>query len=402
MPSDQHILAPPNEQMRTELRVLARDCLFDAKASDIEGLRRLRLFGGSNEEPVALPTFHRTFCAFLKTNEELAGAMCEMAIRLFGAEEPYRSQTLEGRLKSVGEVEWRERKKVSAEAVARRKSGRRDKVLDRVALAIVIAEPAAFDQADTAGSNLTASSEEEHPETRLGRFISLASYKRPWIIAIGAVGASLLVSAAVVAHYAFQLGLKWRELTSARHQKTPPAGTIIDAATGKILSKRHLALPHQQVKLDTRDLVLACDQTTGTCASSTVKLPLRVRYGDKLRFTVKLHNTSHETLTRLKVYVSTTKTSVGHLVSVVLTWYSAGRRSGRVRGTRLTVRLPVEPYSPVDSVIRFYGDTTFLYEEGARDPLARLPNVYEGVNLTDLRGSTSCYISFEMVVYAAS
>jgi hypothetical protein len=126
--------------VRAELKQLADEGLWDVDVSKVplEQLRRLSIFGGSDEAPAAWPTFRGAFHRFLKEDDQLAGAMSEMAIRLFGVERPYRDQTPTGRLEALGEVEWRG--KTVLYDGARRAGGRRDKVLDRVARAVVQAD----------------------------------------------------------------------------------------------------------------------------------------------------------------------------------------------------------------------------------------------------------------------
>src|SRR5664279_32569 len=141
MPGNQAI-SLPDGLVRTELGALFQTGLWDVAESEIEHLRRLSIFGGSDEMPASLLSFRPTFRDFVKSNEELVGALSDIAIRLLGVEEPFRGLNKAGREKAAGDIEWLG-KLNQPDSVRRPGRGRRDRVLDRVALAITLAESAA-------------------------------------------------------------------------------------------------------------------------------------------------------------------------------------------------------------------------------------------------------------------
>jgi hypothetical protein len=141
MPGNQAI-SPPDAFIRAELGALFEAGLWEVAENEIQRLRRLSIFGGSGETPASLLDFRPAFRDFLKSNEELTGALADIAIRLLGAEKPYRDLAKSGREQEAGQVEWLG-KINQPDTVRRPGRGRRDRVLDRVASAIALAETAA-------------------------------------------------------------------------------------------------------------------------------------------------------------------------------------------------------------------------------------------------------------------
>ena len=137
--------SPSSERVRSDLEALVSEGLWDVSQTSIDYLMRLSIFQGSDAAPASVITFRAAFRDFLTTNDELAGAFSEMAMRLFGVQVPYREQTATGRTIEMGKVRWLGRE-VLYDA-ARRPGGRRDRVLDRVTVAIVLAEEGAQEAA---------------------------------------------------------------------------------------------------------------------------------------------------------------------------------------------------------------------------------------------------------------
>ncbi|HEY1688029.1 MAG TPA: hypothetical protein VGF95_04115 [Solirubrobacteraceae bacterium] len=125
--------------LEAELEQIVVAGLWDVDADRIGQLRSLSIFGGTPDEPAPLHTFRTAFRKFLKNNDELAGALSEMALRLYGAEQPWRENNQEGRQAAFGEVEWRG--KVNAPGTTRRRDGqRRREMRDLLTKAILTAE----------------------------------------------------------------------------------------------------------------------------------------------------------------------------------------------------------------------------------------------------------------------
>lgn len=126
-------------RIEAELERLVTAGLWDIGADQIEQLRSLSIFGGAANEPVPLNIFRPAFRDFLKANEELAGALAEMTLRLYGAEQPWREGGQDGRLQAFGEVVWRGKTNV-LETTRRPGGKRRREVRELLTKAILTAE----------------------------------------------------------------------------------------------------------------------------------------------------------------------------------------------------------------------------------------------------------------------
>jgi hypothetical protein len=180
--------SPQIERIRAELRALADEGLWDVEVDKIQQLRRLSVFGGSDEAPASLTSFRPALRDFLKTKEELEGALSEMAVRLFGAETPYRDLGKTGREGAAGDVEWRGQSRVYD--TVRRAGGLRDQLLDRIADAVALAETEALESRsvdhtdpEVARGSLTdestQSQDQEAPALKNERFLDEASSTSP-------------------------------------------------------------------------------------------------------------------------------------------------------------------------------------------------------------------------------
>ena len=174
-----------DEQVRTELRAIFEYGFFDVDAGRVEHLRSLGIFGGSAGAPISLLAFRDAFREFLIENEELAGAINEIAGRLLGIDQLWRNSTREGREEAAGEVLW-EGKKHAQSSVRRRGTGRRDRVLDRIAVAITLAEearalPASPDSLVTTNKPQANNSQES---VAPAPSVEAASSRRRWPVAV--------------------------------------------------------------------------------------------------------------------------------------------------------------------------------------------------------------------------
>jgi hypothetical protein len=392
-----HPISPLIEQIRTELEVLATEGLWDADASKIEGLRRLLAFGGSHDEPALLTVFRGAFRELLKTNEELAGAPSEMAVRLFGVEAPYRGLTPGGRIGAIGQVEWRGRT-VLYDA-ARRRGGRRDEVLDRVAAAITLVETALSATASELAKPATVAAVEVEGLAPVSEMRQKRLRKISWSIAA--------LGAAIVAFLILGV-LTLGNDPAGNAAAIPPPGSIVDATNGKVYppqaaSRFTAASPGS---LDT--LVLqSCDpEITKPCVFSgepNEHLPV-ARRGDKINFRLYLHNPFDGPISLLKIRVYWE--GERHAIFVELQWLGiAGKRRHSFEPERAG---QPEPYSDRGGFgvtfinqrggsLAYIPGSAAIYtspQEGTGNRVAHLPDgiMDTGIAITDVAAPR--YITF--------
>jgi hypothetical protein len=133
------------------LVVKSKTGLWPGRAG-LRGLAGLMVLGGPHHQRSARTQLPDAFERFLREDKTLRGPMSEMALRLFGATETTREQSLTVREREVGKVLWKG-KTVGVEAVRRRKGGRRYTVIERVAQALLDAEVEARERAEQSGTS---------------------------------------------------------------------------------------------------------------------------------------------------------------------------------------------------------------------------------------------------------
>ncbi|HEX3691962.1 MAG TPA: hypothetical protein VHU13_01355 [Solirubrobacteraceae bacterium] len=381
MPENQPILLL-DESVRTELRLLADKGLWDIEASKIEHLRRLSIFGGSDEALAPLTTFRAAFRDFLKTNEELAGALSEMAVRLIGAEQPYRDLNPKGRVTALGEVEW-QGGTVFYDA-ARRAGGRRDKVLDRIASAIVSAETTASEPTPSAVSEpdlvrgpvegpvgsraSTASIVKAEQPTPASRLRQKRRRKIAWPVVV--FGTTVVAAVFLVLGVWVLLG------QGGKAAATPPLGSVVDASNGRVYPRDVMS----QLQVASRARIEGME-SLGICNSSIAKPceypegslagPLIARPTDTLTFRVYVRDPIEYPIPLLRVRVSWERTTSS--IYVTFTWQSTKGQVSSKYGTDISFA------GANEHNLVYVSESSALYAANAKVKGARLVRLPDGI-----------------------
>ncbi len=409
--------SPLNERIRAELELLVEKGLWEASEAQTEQLRSLSIFGGTNQTPAPLIAFRSAFLGFLNKNEELAGALSEMAIRLFGAEQPYRDMGLEGRLTAFGEVTWRG--KTNVLETTRRRRGRRNEVPERITSAVVLAEIAAQGARPSSDQGLgfvhEPPAEEVSGDAESLRVADLVSEHRiPAPRREGLSITSRLVIVGSVAAVIAGLGLGtwtlWGQSRSIRGS-TPPRGWAVDAADGTLVPPNALpAKPAVTRGRIAQGPLRECVVTGNTCLAQPINdtlSPTEVKVGDIVSFQLELYDPGTEPLSEIKLAGYTARHGSTVRVGINIEWPDS-----------LETVSPTSVFKFTDGkphTLHYMPATTFLYGSSLKASrqgryMAQLPEgLFEGagITLTDVGAPAWCteckvlyirYIAFSMRV----
>jgi hypothetical protein len=367
------------ELIRSDLDALVNEGLWDASPTAVANLSQLALFGGSDAEPVPLAALRPAFREFVKTNDEMAGALSQMAIRLFGIEAPYRDQTPVGRITEMGKVPWHG-KTVLYDA-ARRKDGRREKVLDRIVSTILSAEEAMQESlpTDDTPGELVPRTQPMHPDAPVPPSRRLIALRR-WPVALGLLMAACGVALAIAVG-----GLE------QQHADTP----TVSLGTAPKHSRGGPNLHEDEMSSILLD---ACTPASG-CRTGSGKQPVIARPEDPVSFRLHIYESYREPIKTIKLLAS--MTAHGDLVEVSISaeWtipLPLGALESRTVVARVRIDGATPKYLPS---LKYLVGTTQLYARLAgnttEEVLARsLPDglfTPSGLTLKEVGAQRTCY-----------
>jgi hypothetical protein len=327
-----------SERVRSDLKALADDGLWDVSQGSVGYLSRLSTFCGSDAAPAFLVAFRAAFRDFLKTNEALSGAPSEMAIRLFGVQAPYREQTAVGRTTEIGKVVWKGRE-VQYDA-ARRAKGRRDEVLDLVTAAIMATENA-VSSAATADAVATQPTRADPPAPIARRLVT--RYRWPAALGGGLALCALILAVTLPGNDEGQVHTSTVNIGRAFAQ--PPKRSRSPVETGEELAGITLE---------------ACTATAG-CGAPSARPTAAQRPGDLVSFRLDLNDSYQEPIATMSLTASTATHNGFTDVTVVAEWRPPLATSA-IESRTAAARVALQPATPAGLPrLDYVPGTTKLY-----------------------------------------